>query len=335
MGVAVVVFGVALVALELAGAPTPTLFAGMIVGGVVTMLLPHAADPPRQLQSIGMAVIGCAAGSSLDAEKLRYVLDEPIVIIGGVLLTLVVTMAIGQLLRLQHGVSRSTAVFASIAGGASGVSIMAKDFGGDTAVVMAVQYLRVIIVLVSVPLIASLLGGTEGGASQPSPPANLAFTATVLALSLLARRWVRFSASDILVPLLLAGTISVSGVFSSTTIPWWVLATGNALVGLAVGSELTGPRIRRIARLLPYAILQGVLSVAACAAVGLVLAVAVGTSPLAGYLATSPGGLPAVVAIALDSGDAVGLVLTMQVMRVFCSLATAPLVGIWLARHPG
>jgi uncharacterized membrane protein AbrB (regulator of aidB expression) len=50
---------------------------------------------------------------------------------------------------------------------------------------------------------------------------------------------------------------------------------------------------------------------------------------MTGYLATTPGGLPAVVAIAAQSGD-VGLVVAMQVVRVLLSLAISPLIGRWV-----
>jgi len=54
---------------------------------------------------------------------------------------------------------------------------------------------------------------------------------------------------------------------------------------------------------------------------------------LDGYLATTPGGLPAVTAIAIGSGASVGLVVTMQLVRIFLALLLTPVIGaLWKRR---
>jgi hypothetical protein len=97
-----------------------------------------------------------------------------------------------------------------------------------------------------------------------------------------------------------------------------------------VGLSLTSDRLRRLLQLLPLALVQVALGVGACAGVGVLFADAVGISRIDGYLATTPGGLPAVVAVAVDSGQEIGLILTMQFVRVFLALALAPLLGLRL-----
>jgi uncharacterized protein len=63
-----------------------------------------------------------------------------------------------------------------------------------------------------------------------------------------------------------------------------------------------------------------------------VLATVTGASALEGYLATTPGGLYAVLATASDSGADVTFVLAVQVLRLFVMLLSAPLVARWLRR---
>ncbi len=53
---------------------------------------------------------------------------------------------------------------------------------------------------------------------------------------------------------------------------------------------------------------------------------------LTAYLATTPGGLFAVLATAADSGSDVTYVLAVQVIRVFAMLLVAPLLARWLRR---
>ena len=58
-------------------------------------------------------------------------------------------------------------------------------------------------------------------------------------------------------------------------------------------------------------------------------------SALDGYLATTPGGLYAVLATATDSGADTTFVLAVQVLRLFVMLLSAPLVARVLRRSGG
>jgi uncharacterized membrane protein AbrB (regulator of aidB expression) len=68
-------------------------------------------------------------------------------------------------------------------------------------------------------------------------------------------------------------------------------------------------------------------AVVACAGLGAVLARTAGVSPLDGYLATTPGGLYAVLATARGSGADATFVLAVQVLRLFVMLFSAPLLA--------
>jgi membrane AbrB-like protein len=210
----------------------------------------------------------------------------------------------------------------------------AREYGADDGVVMSVQYLRVVLVLVSVPLVAPLLGGVESAAApQPGAPVSEhLFTGAAVLLGLGLARLLPFAAAPVLWTLLVSALLALSGWFPHPDVPVWVLALGYTVVGANVGSSFTRERLRRLVRLFPLAVIQVLLGVGACAAIGVVFARAVGVSLLDGYLATTPGGLPAVVAVAVDSGDAIGLILTLQFVRVFLALACAPLIG-WVLRR--
>lgn len=318
-----------------AGAPSPPLFAALVAGVVLALRAPAPPRVPDGVRAVGMAIVGTAAGANIDTAVLRTVAAQPFAVVGGVLATLVVTMLIGQVLRLDPDVDGRTAAFASIAGGASGVALAAREYDADDSVVMSVQYLRVVLVLLSVPLVAPLLGGVEGvGVPEAAAPLpQHAYTLAVVAVGLGLARLLPFAAAPILWSLLASAALALSGWFPDPGVPGWVLAVGYTIVGANVGTNLTRDRLRRLVRLFPLALVQVVLGILACAAIGLVFADAVGISRLDGYLATTPGGLPAVVAVAVDSGDALGLILTMQFVRVFVALACAPLLGWFLRRR--
>jgi uncharacterized membrane protein AbrB (regulator of aidB expression) len=83
---------------------------------------------------------------------------------------------------------------------------------------------------------------------------------------------------------------------------------------------------------LPPACVLIVAIIAACAGLGLLLSAATGATVLEGYLATTPGGVYAVLATAISAGGNVTFVVATQVLRVIVMLLVAPgLAG--LARH--
>jgi uncharacterized membrane protein AbrB (regulator of aidB expression) len=160
-------------------------------------------------------------------------------------------MAAGQLLRLSPLVNGNTAIFASIAGGASGVTAVAREMDADEAIVLSIQYLRVLFVLATIPLVATIFGGngstgTVAGGGEQSW-ADLGFTVVSVAVGLLLTRWLRFSASRLVVPMLVATGLSVLGVFGTPTVPAVVLNFAYATTGLMVGLSLTRAAVRQIA----------------------------------------------------------------------------------------
>lgn len=319
------------------GAPTPSLFAGLVSGAAVASTSTMQLSLPQSGRRCVMAAVGVAAGARIDADVLHYLATRPAAVCTGVVATLSITMLCGQLLRLRSGVSAVTASFASIGGGASGVSVIAREQGADDAVVLSVQYLRVVLVLISVPLVAPLLGvagGTDLPAAEPVSPVNsLLFTAIAWSSGLGLAVGLRFSAAPIVLPLITSCALSISGVFPGGSVPDAVIVAAFACVGLDVGLSMTRPRLGQIARILPLAMIQAAAGMLGCAIIGVLLADALGIPRIDGYLATTPGGLPAVIAVAIDSGQELGLILAMQFVRFFLALLVAPLLGWTMSRR--
>lgn len=334
IGICYAVLALLLVALSV---PSPFLFAGVLAGAAGALLAQQPRPFPEFLRSLGVTVIGSAAGSSIDPDVVETLASRPVVVIGGVIGTLAISLLAGQVLRWSPHVDGPTAIFASIAGGASGVSAMAREMDADERIVLTIQYLRVLLVLASVPVVSHVLGAeADAGAHQQDSgvtPSSIGFTAVVIVVGLTLSRLIRFSASRLILPMLLATGLSLAGVFPDSTVPAAVLDVGYAATGLMVGVAFTRPTARLLVRIMPLALLQSVLALAGCGLVGLALSRATGMAALDGYLATTPGGLPAVTAIAIGSGASVGLVITMQLVRLFLALLLAPVIGAVIRRR--
>jgi uncharacterized membrane protein AbrB (regulator of aidB expression) len=125
-------------------------------------------------------------------------------------------------------------------------------------------------------------------------------------------------------------TVAASAGFAAAGLPSPVLF--GALLGCyaAIGVRSAALHPRQPAQhppALPPSALLILLVIVACALLGLLLSAVTGVDRLAAYLATTPGGLFAVLAIAAGSGSDVTYVLAIQVIRVFAMLLFAPVLG--------
>ena len=114
-----------------------------------------------------------------------------------------------------------------------------------------------------------------------------------------------------------------------------LLNAGYLVIGAQVGLKFTPATMRIIARLLPLALVQVAGTILTCAGIGYVVARLTDISQLDAYLATTPGGLYAVVAVAISTGADTGLIFSMQVLRLFASLLLVPVLARLLRPERG
>jgi membrane AbrB-like protein len=332
--VVVLAMAVALPALLLIRVPSPTLLAGVLAGGVCALSARQPQPLPKPARDLALGLVGVVAGSHIDYPVLEAAVRQPLVILGSVVATLALTIGLGQLLRLSRHVDRVTAVFSSIAGGASGLIVIAKELGADSAIVAASQYLRVFVIVLTIPIVAQLFG-SPGGAASSSGRSWKGFAFTVLALltGLLLARLVRFSGSRLLLPLVAASAYSMTGWFPAHEVPAAVAAFASMLIGLMVGLELTRETIRRLRAVMPLAIGVLVVTLGGSALLGLAFSQMAHVSSLAGYLAMTPGGLPAITVIGASTGNEIGIIMTVQVVRLIMAVFVGVLIGVLIKRQ--
>jgi uncharacterized protein len=144
-----------------------------------------------------------------------------------------------------------------------------------------------------------------------------------LGLALVAR----VPAGALLGPMAVALVLSLTGLSGGATPPEPVVEIAYAVIGWQAGVRFTRPALRVVLGALPLATALIVLVIAACAGLGLVLSALTGVTPLEGYLATTPGGIYAVLATAISAGGDVTFVVAVQVLRVVVMLLVAPVIA--------
>lgn len=315
--------------------PSPSLFAGL-VGGAVLALAAGAAPPlPRWWILVSQALIGVTIGETVTAAALQQVAADWPSVVAVVVVTLALSLASGVVLARVHRVSEATGVFAMIAGGASGITGVADELGADARVVSVLQYLRVLLVLVSLPVVVGLAFHPAGRAvarttaAAPLGP-SLVMVAVSVVVGLVLARAIPVSTFTLVGPLSVAGGLALWGGLGPTASPAPLAGLAMLVIGLQVGLKLDRDSLGAIRRLLPTGLALIVVVMLGCGLLGGVLSRATGVDPLTSYLATTPGGLFAVLATATSTGAEPTYVFAVQLARLLAILALAPLLARWL-----
>ena len=131
--------------------------AGLELGG-----LSGGGDVPVPLETAAFLVIGLMVGLNFTRDSLRTIGRAlPLALV--VILGLVAACAgLGAVLAATTGASPLDASLAPPPGGLSAVLATAQDSGADATFVLAVQGLRLFVMLLSAPLLARWLRRSEG-----------------------------------------------------------------------------------------------------------------------------------------------------------------------------
>jgi hypothetical protein len=324
-----------------AGLPSGYLFMALVVGLGWALLLPGRLSLPPLGFRAGQAITGVALGTFLHSSTLTGLGSRWIPVLLVSVATLVVTIAAGLALARIAGLDRPTASLGMVAGGASGIVAMADELGGDDRLVAFMQYLRVLVVTLLTPVLVPLAFGVHAppGSSDEGPVlgtlAGWALTVGAGIAGALIGPRLRVPAPALIGPLLLTAALSVAGLIGHTQVPALAREVGFSLIGLQIGLGFERDTLKAIARLVIPVVVSIVALLAACFFLAWLLELTAGVTLLDAYLATTPGGLYAVLPIAYGSGADTTFVLAVQGLRLFAMVLAAPAVVRWLVRSDG
>ena len=318
--------------------PAGWLLAGLAVGLAVALSSGHAPALGAPLLFAAQAVIGAALGAQAQPAVLAEVSRELPAVAGVALGTLGLSVLAGLVLARFTSLDRPTAVLGMLAGAAEGVVVASQEGRADARLVAVMQYLRLVLVVASVPLLVGVLfevGRPVSPTASSAPGLGVLSFALVAVVGAAVGRGLRVPIGALVGPIVLAALVSAVGVPLLT--PPAVGAAALAVIGLSVGLTFDADALRHAGSLLP-AMLGGVaIVVGGSGALAVGLARWAEVDGLTAYLAASPGGLNAVLATAYDTGAMIGFVLAVQMLRFLVFVAAAPvLASRWRTRpEPG
>jgi uncharacterized protein len=282
-------------------------------------------------------VAGVSLGAYLQSEALRELAGSwlPVALVS--LATLVASLLAGALLARTTALDPPTAALGMIAGGASGIVGMSGELGADDRLVAFMQYLRVLVVVVTTPVvIAIFFGGDHGGAHAVVPsaptfgdPGDWALALALAAAGAIAATRARITAGVLLGPMVLTGIVVLGGIAEDFAVPGLLSQTAFAVIGLQVGLRFTKDTVRLLGRLTGPVLGMLAALLAVCFGLAVLLDATTSASLLDAYLATTPGGLYAVLAVAFGAGANTTFIVAVQSLRVIAMVLLAPLAVRW------
>lgn len=316
-----------------------TIFIALLAGLAVALLRPGTIRAvPRPAFLAAQATLGVMLGTYVDSGSLSSLADDWVAVAAVSVGTLVLSVAAGMVLARTTELDEPTGTLGMVAGGASGIVAMADDLGADVRLVAFMQYLRVLVVVLSIPLLVAVAfpGGESGVAPDDGPVLGGALDWVLVAAVGLAGavggRVARVPAANLLGPLLLAGTIALAWP-GELEVPPLLREVAFVLIGLEVGLRFTVEAVKAMGRLLVPVLAAIVFLIVTAFLMAFGLAATTSATLLDSYLATTPGGLYAVLAVAFGKGADTTFVVGVQVLRLLALVILAPFVVRWVVRR--
>lgn len=302
--------------------PAAWILGAIIASGAAALITGSDLPLDDRVFRLARGAVGVMAALPLVGIPPRELL--PFLLPGIAAAAFVIVLAFaGGFVLANHGVSRETGVLSLLAGGASLMPAIAKDVGADVRYVTLTQYLRLLVVSMTLPLVAGLLSAPQTHAPEETDPYwwMWLLVPTLVLVGQPLGKLLHLPNSSVFGPMLLTALLGSLTPFQ--IIPPQPLMVGAFLcLGWMCGGGLSVPALRQFSRLLPATLAYIVLLMAACAASGWVMSKWLGLSLYEGYLATTPGALETALALSAEGGAGPAVV-SLQIIRLVCILIVA------------
>ena len=273
----------------------------------------------------GQWIIGTSLGLYFTPFVVREVAGLWYLLVAGAVFSVVVGYVSGWALARMSGLDRTTALFASVPGGAAEMAVLGERFGARVDRVAAAQSLRILIVVAAIPGLFTLLG-VHG--ADPYVQGSTAFDAKGFVYLMAATCCGGLVFLRIRVPnAFVLGSLAVAIPLTAAQIdlsamPQLASNTGQCLLGCALGSRFQRDFLQGAHRFVAAVTVSVVVAMVLSALFGVGLAYAAGLHPATLVLGTAPGGIAEMCITAKVLQLGVPLVTAFHVARVVVILLT-------------
>ncbi|RGP38727.1 AbrB family transcriptional regulator [Pseudotabrizicola alkalilacus] len=301
--------------------------------------LGRAVTMPMRLRMSFVPVIGVAIGGAFTPEVAQEALGW-----GRSLLALVLFVplahALGYMIFRRGGLPRVDAYFSALPGGLIESVQLGEEAGADVRLLTVLQFLRLILTIIAVPLIfAGVTGhavGSAAGVQMHGADVALTFRDVLVLLAcggfgVWLARLCRIPAWIITGPLILSALAHALGWVEGVP-PGWLISLTQVVLGTGLGARFAGVSGAMLRRAGGLAVLNGAGVMALAFGFAMALHALVGEPVAAVFLAFAPGGLAEMSLIALSLNISAIYVTTHHVLRIGMAVVAAQIGARWFAK---
>ncbi len=315
--------------------PLPWLLGALIATAAAALMgfrpFGHDVGIPTLLRQVFVPVIGVAIGAAFVPGILGEVTGWwPTVLALMLYVPLAHAMAF-LVARHGFGIDPATAYYGTMPGGFVEASILGDAAGADAALLATLQFLRLILCIVLIPLgfsiaighaVGSAGGAVIGSAEHPlTLPDWLILGAAGLVGALIGKA-IRLPASIISGPILASGLLHLLGWVEGGP-PLWLINLTQVVIGVSLGGRFAGRTVRILLEGARTVAITLPLTFALAAVFAVLLAPVVGERWQAVFLAFAPGGLVEMALVALSLEVGVLYVTLHHVIRILFAVGLA------------
>ncbi len=322
--------------------PLPMLLGPLL--GVATLALSgarplgHATQFPAAIRLFFIPIIGVAIGGNFTPAILAEAGGWWPSLLALCLFIPVAHLAGFQALKATGRLDPATAFFGTAPGGLIETVQMGEERGADVAMLTMLQFLRLILTIILVPVGFTLFTGHAVGSAGGATLAGSALRAEDLPWLIGAGlvgaalgRLTRLPAGMITGPILLSGAVHLAGLASGSP-PRYLVDITQIVIGTSLGVRFAGMALRHFLLALRLAALNVTLTIVLAAGFAALLAPRVGEPVPAVFLAFAPGGLTEMSLIALSLHMSVVYVTAHHALRIILAVSVARIFSRRLTR---
>ncbi|MCL5777507.1 AbrB family transcriptional regulator [Limibaculum sp. FT325] len=326
------------------GTPLPWLLGAVVaVGGAALAGLSIGGRPvtfPVKVRILFVPIIGVAIGGAFTPDLIAAAAGWWPTLIG-LMLYVPLAHVVGYVIYRHLGrYDRATAYFSAMPGGLIEAIAMGEAAGADRRMLNLMQFSRLIMCILIVPLaitayegfaVGSAAGVMLRGAMNPIGLWDVAVLTASGALGFFAAHRVGMPAAIITGPIVFSGAAHLAGLTQADP-PAFLIQFTQLVVGCGLGVRFVGLGRRQAGRGLAMAFLSVASVLGLAVAAGALLHGVVGESVEAVVLAFAPGGVTEMSLIALSLRISVVFVAAHHVARILYTVFLARLAWRWVER---
>ena len=312
------------------GIPLPFLLGGIFgAASYVLIYERNSRELPKVtpwVRLVFMAIIGTMIGSRFSPDLLSLLPSFWPSTLGVILFILIAHSGNFVILRYVGGYQKLDAYFAGLPGGIVDSIALAEQAGADVRIVTVQHFIRIILVVITVPLLFLAINGSAVGSmagetitAADYDKQDIATILVIALVGLLGGRRLRIPVAHLMAPLLLALLLSTSGLIT-INIPPWLQHLAQYMIGVSLGSQFSGVSRKLLIRGLGMGLLSGSFMLLLAVGFALLLLPFVPADFEVLFISFAAGGLAEMSLIALSLNFNPIVVALHHLVRIFFTI---------------